>query len=128
MMELISDQQLTSVFQVVIGLSVLRVWTMNFNKTTQWRGGGAQNMKEEFTVYGVPEWMVYLVGTLKVVFSVGLIAGLWVPELVNFSASGIAIFMFFAILMHVKITDPIKKSVPALTFMILSLLIIFLEN
>ena len=128
MMELISDQQLTSVFQVVIGLSVLRVWTMNFNKPTQWRGGGAQNMKEEFTVYGFPEWMVYLVGTLKVVFSVGLIAGLWFPELVKFSASGIAIFMFFAILMHVKIKDPIKKSVPALTFMILSLLIIFLEN
>jgi len=30
--------------------------------------------------------------------------------------------------MHVKIKDPIKKSIPALTFMVLSLLIIFLEN
>ena len=129
MMELISDQQLTSVFQVVIGLSVLRVWTMNFNKPTQWRGGGAQNMKEEFTVYGLPEWMVYLVGTLKVVFSVGLIAGLWVPELVNFSASGIAIFMFFAILMHLKVKHPIIKSLPATTFLVLSVLIVlFFEN
>ena len=127
-MEFISDQQLVSLFQVIIGLSVMRVWTINFNKTTPWRGGGARNMKEEFTAYGLPMWMVYFVGTLKVIFSIGLIAGLWIPELVSFSASGIAIFMFFAILMHVKIKDPIKKSIPALTFMVLSLLIIFLEN
>ena len=127
-MEFVSDQQLVSLFQVIIGLSVMRVWTINFNKSTPWRGGGARNMKEEFTAYGLPMWMVYFVGTLKVIFSIGLIAGLWIPELVSFSASGIAIFMFFAILMHVKIKDPIKKSIPALTFMVLSLLIIFLEN
>lgn len=127
-MEFISDQQLVSLFQVVIGLSVMRVWTINFNKSTPWRGGGARNMKEEFTAYGLPMWMVYFVGVLKVIFSIGLIAGLWIPELISFSASGIAIFMFFAILMHVKIKDPIKKSIPALTFMVLSLLIIFLEN
>ena len=127
-MEFISDQQLVSLFQVVIGLSVIRVWTINFNKSTPWRGGGARNMKEEFTAYGLPMWMVYFVGVLKVIFSIGLIAGLWIPELISFSASGIAIFMFFAILMHVKIKDPIKKSIPALTFMVLSLLIIFLEN
>ena len=127
-MEFISDQQLVSLFQVVIGLSVMRVWTINFNKSTPWRGGGARNMKEEFTAYGLPQWMVYFVGILKVIFSIGLIAGLWIPELISFSASGIALFMFFAILMHVKIKDPIKKSIPALTFMLLSLLIIFLEN
>ena len=127
-MEFISDQQLVSLFQVVIGLSVMRVWIINFNKSTPWRGGGARNMKEEFTAYGLPMWMVYFVGILKVIFSIGLIAGLWIPELISFSASGIAIFMFFAILMHVKIKDPIKKSIPALTFMVLSLLIIFLEN
>lgn len=127
-MEFISDQQLVSLFQVVIGLSVMKVWTINFNKSTPWRGGGARNMKEEFTAYGLPMWMVYFVGILKVIFSIGLIAGLWIPELISFSASGIAIFMFFAILMHVKIKDPIKKSIPALTFMVLSLLIIFLEN
>ena len=127
-MEFINDQQLISIFQVVIGLSVLRVWLINFNKPTSWRGGGARSMKEEFVSYGLPQWMVYLVGALKVIFSIGLIAGLWYPILIKFSASGIAIFMFFAVLMHVKIKDPLKKSIPAFTFLILSLLIIFLEN
>jgi uncharacterized membrane protein YphA (DoxX/SURF4 family) len=101
---------------------------MNFNKPSRWRGGEAKNMKEEFIAYGLPSWIMYLVGTLKVVFSIGLIAGLWIPELVKFSASGIAIMMFFAIVMHVKIKDPISRSIPAITFLILSVLIIFIER
>ena len=101
---------------------------MNFSKPSRWRGGGAKNMKEEFIAYGLPSWIMYLVGTLKVVFSIGLIAGLWIPEVIKFSASGIAIMMFFAIVMHVKIKDPISKSIPAIIFLILSLLIIFIER
>ncbi len=127
-MELISNDQLIYIFQVVIALSVIRVWTMNFNKPSRWRGGGARNMKEEFMVYGLPSWVMYSVGTLKVTFSVGLLAGLWIPELVKFSASGIAIMMFFAIIMHVKIKDPLIRSIPAITFMVLSILIVLLEK
>jgi len=85
-------------------------------------------MKEEFIAYGLPSWIMYLVGTLKVAFSIGLIVGLWIPEVIKFSASGIAIMMFFAIVMHVKIKDPISKSIPAITFLILSILIIFIER
>lgn len=101
---------------------------MNFNKPSRWRGGVAKNMKEEFIAYGLPSWIMYLVGTLKVVFSIGLIAGLWIPDVVKFSASGIAIMMFFAIVMHVRIKDPLSKSIPAITFLILSILIIFIER
>ena len=127
-MDTITNDQLLTFFQLIIALSVIRVWTMNFNKPSRWRGGGAKNMKEEFIAYGLPSWIMYLVGTLKVVFSIGLIAGLWIPEVIKFSASGIAIMMFFAIVMHVKIKDPISKSIPAIIFLILSLLIIFIER
>ena len=86
------------------------------------------NMKEEFIAYGLPSWIMYLVGSLKVAFSIGLLAGLWIPEVVVFSASGIAIMMFFAIIMHAKIKDPLTKSIPAITFLVLSVLIILLER
>ena len=86
------------------------------------------NMKEEFIAYGLPSWIMYLVGSLKVAFSIGLLVGLWIPEVVVFSASGIAIMMFFAIVMHVKIKDPLTKSIPAITFLVLSVLIILLER
>ncbi len=127
-MDILNNDQLISIFQIVIGLSVIRVWTINLNKPSSWRGGSALNMRDEFEAYGLPPWMMYLVGTLKVVFSVGLLVGLWVPEIVKFSAQGIAILMFCAILMHLKIKDPIIKSIPSITFMILSLLIVILES
>ena len=97
-MELLEGNGILSVFQAVIGLSVLRVWLLNFNKPTKWRAGNAISMREEFEVYGLPDWTLYMVGFLKVAFSVGLLAGIWLPELVVTSAAGIAFFMFFAIL------------------------------
>ncbi len=127
-MELITNDQLLTVFQIIIALSVLRVWIINFNKPSRWRGGEAKNMKEEFIAYGLPSWIMYLVGSLKVAFSIGLLAGLWIHEVVVFSASGIAIMMFFAIIMHAKIKDPLSKSIPAITFLVLSVLIILLER
>ena len=125
-MELLEGNGILSVFQAVIGLSVLRVWLLNFNKSTKWRAGNAISMREEFEVYGLPDWTLYMVGFLKVAFSVGLLAGIWLPELVVTSAAGIAFFMFFAILMHIRVKDPIVKSIPAITFLTLSILIILL--
>ncbi|MAQ22392.1 MAG: hypothetical protein CMB87_04430 [Flammeovirgaceae bacterium] len=125
-MELLEGNGILSVFQAVIGLSVLRVWLLNFNKPTKWRAGNAISMREEFEVYGLPDWTLYMVGFLKVAFSVGLLAGIWLPELVVTSAAGIAFFMFFAILMHIRVKDPIVKSIPAITFLTLSILIILL--
>ena len=125
-MELLEGNGILSVFQAVIGLSVLRVWLLNFNKPTKWRAGNAISMREEFEVYGLPDWTLYMVGFLKVAFSVGLLAGIWLPELVVISAAGIAFFMFFAILMHIRVKDPIVKSIPAITFLTLSILIILL--
>ena len=125
-MELLEGNGILSVFQAVISLSVLRVWLLNFNKPTKWRAGNAISMREEFEVYGLPDWTLYMVGFLKVAFSVGLLAGIWLPELVVTSAAGIAFFMFFAILMHIRVKDPIVKSIPAITFLTLSILIILL--
>ena len=125
-MELLEGNGILSVFQAVISLSVLRVWLLNFNKPKKWRVGNAISMREEFEVYGLPDWTLYMVGFLKVTFSVGLLAGIWLPELVVISAAGIAFFMFFAILMHIRVKDPIVKSIPAITFLTLSILIILL--
>ena len=125
-MELLEGNGILIVFQAVIGLSVLRVWLLNFNKPTKWRAGNAISMREEFEVYGLPDWTLYMVGFLKVAFSIGLLAGIWLPELVVTSAAGIAFFMFFAILMHIRVKDPIVKSIPAITFLTLSILIILL--
>ena len=125
-MDLLQNRELNSVFQVIISLSVLKIWIINFNKPSQWRGGNAKTMKEEFEVYGLPDWCLYTVGFLKCSFSIGLIVGLWIPEIIQLSAFGIAFFMFFVIMMHIKIKDPIIKSLPEFILLILSVLIILL--
>ena len=73
-------------------------------------------MKEEFKAYGLQEWVMYIVGTLKVLLSLGLLFSIYFNELEIPSACGIAFLMLIAIVMHIKIGDPIKKSLPAFIF------------
>ncbi len=128
-MNIIQSESLILIAQLIVSLSVLKVWLINFRQPSMWRGGSSMSMKEEFDAYGLPNWTIYTVGTLKVTFSLGLIAGIWIPEVIRFSALGIAFFMFCAIVMHIKINDPLHKSLPAGIFLALTLLIaLFVEN
>lgn len=112
-----------TVIQVIIALGIFNVWVFRFGKATGWRGGSAVSMKEEFEVYGLPAWSVWVVGFLKLLFAACLIAGIWVPILVRPAAIGIAILMFGAVVMHIKVKDPARKSLPALTMLVLSVLV-----
>jgi hypothetical protein len=83
-------------------------------------------MKEEFAVYGLPPWSVPLIGALKILCAIGLLVGIWLPRLVNPSATGLAILMLGAVVMHVKVGDPPKKSLPAFTLLVLNVLVVIL--
>lgn len=53
---------ITQIAQLIVGLGLLNVWLIRFNKATAYRGGAAQSMKQEFAAYGLPEWFCYVVG------------------------------------------------------------------
>ena len=55
------------------------VWLLRASRSTAYRGGAATNMREEFAAYGLPAWMVVVVGVLKVGAALALIAGIWYP-------------------------------------------------
>ena len=112
-----------SILQIAVAAGLLNVWLLRFQRSTPYRGGGARSMREEFAAYGLPEWFRYVIGTLKVGSALCLIAGLWLPFLVFPSALLIAILMLGALAMHVKIRDPLKKSVPALVMLALTIVI-----
>ena len=64
--------------------------------------------------------MTYVVGALKVGAAVCLVAaGFWLPRLVFPAASAVCVLMVGALAMHLKIGDPLKKSVPALIILAL---------
>ncbi|MCU0345137.1 MAG: DoxX family protein [Ignavibacterium sp.] len=111
--------------QVIIAVSIFNVWIIRFGKPTSWRGGTAKSMKEEFETYGLPLWFMQLIGFLKLTLAALLITGIFVPVLIEPAAIGMAVLMLGAIIMHIKIKDAPIKSLPAFTFLVLSLILIF---
>jgi len=112
--------------KAIVGLSILNVWLVQYNKDTRWRGGNASTIFEEFKVYGLPEWSVYVVGFIKVVLAILLIASIWYPVLQVPAALGLAAMLAGSVLMHFKISDPLIKSFPAALFLVMSLVIAYL--
>jgi hypothetical protein len=107
----------------VIALGIFNVWILRAKKATDYRGGSAKSMKEEFAVYGLPLWFMCVVGAAKVALAILLLVGIGVPSLVRPAAVAMAILMVGAVSMHVKVKDPAKKSLPALSVLVLSIFV-----
>ena len=114
--------------QIVAGLGIFNVWLLRFGQDTEYRGGNASNMREEFVVYGLPTVALYIIGFLKIVSAIGLIVGIFLQSFVIPSAILLAALMIGAFGMHLKIKDPIKKSIPALIMLALCVAILLLAS
>lgn len=106
--------------QVILAIGLFNVWLVRFSKITPYRGGTARTMTEEFSAYGLPKWSPYFIGTLKVGIGLSLIAGIWLPTIVLPASALLCVLMVGALLMHLKVRDPIKKSIPALLMLAMS--------
>lgn len=82
-------------------------------------------MKEEFEVYGLPDWFMKIIGALKLILATLLIAVIWVTGLMKPAALGMAILMLGAIVMHFKVKDAPLKSLSAFALLVLSLVLVF---
>lgn len=113
--------------QIIVAFGLLNVWLLRANLSTDYRGGNAKNIKEEFAVYGLPGWFCSLVGFLKVGSAFLLLLGLWIPSLILPSALLIAVLMLGAVSMHAKVKDPIKKTIPAALMLGMNIIIVVYE-
>ena len=112
--------------KLIVGLSILNVWLLRAKKSTPYRGGDANNIKEEFAAYGLPGWFMPTVGTIKVTLAIALLASIYYPSIEYIGAIGIAALMLGAVIMHLKIGDSFNKTYPALLFLLLSITIYFI--
>ncbi len=112
--------------QLIVALGILNVWLLRAEKSSPYRGGNARNLREEFSAYGMPPTMMYLVGAIKILLALALIAGIWFPLLVRPAAIGMGLMMLGAVATHLRIKDPLQKSLPAATVALLCALIVFL--
>ena len=112
-----------TILQIILALIILNVWLFRVNKATEFRGGNAKNMQEEFAVYGLPCWFMYLVGFLKITSSILLLIGIWIHVLAMIGAIGLAVLMFGAVCMHIKVKDSFTKTYPSLVMLIIAVII-----
>ena len=111
-----------------VSILVTNVWLFRFNKETPYRGGNAKNMIEEFAAYGLDINIMYLVGSLKIIASIGLIFGLLKTKISVYSSLLMAILMTGAIYFHFKISDPAIKYFPSVLMLLCSIFIYFSSN
>ena len=119
---------LSNLIELVIALGLLNVWLFRSTLSTPFRGGAAKNLREEFRVYGLGDLGFRVIGTLKVGCAISLLAGFFFPVLTVPAASIISVLMLGALAMHLKVKDPVVKSLPALTMLVLSLTVLFLNS
>jgi len=112
---------------IIVSLSILNVWLIRFNNQTPYRGGDSNSLKEEFHVYGLPTWFMYFIGTIKVILAILLIVGIWEQQINIYVVCSMILLMLGALAMHIKVNDPIKKSLPAFSILLL-LMFILLNN
>ena len=119
-----------SILQILIALGLVNVWIFRSGRATKYRGAGAQNMKQEFIVYGLPVWAMYVVGFLKMMIVVVMVSVLFAPYLmVPFGITAFAllvVLMIGAIAMHIKVKDTLMKIFPAICMLFMSALALYL--
>jgi hypothetical protein len=119
-------QTILLILQIILALGIYNVWLVRPNQATEYRGGGAGSLRAEFTAYGLPVWMMYVIGGIKLLAATGLIVGIWVPMLIPICAVVLVVMMLGAITMHLKIKDSLKQTAPAIGMLAMSLAVIIL--
>ena len=122
----VPEFSILNLLQLVVGLGLLNVWLVRAGAATAYRGGEAKTLREEFRAYGLPDAAFYVVGALKIVAGVVLVAGLWMDLPVRLAAGTVALLMVGALAMHVKVGDPPKRSLPAALMLLMSGAIVWL--
>lgn len=109
--------------QLIIALGIYNVWLLRTNRETPWRGGDAKTMEQEFHAYGLSTQCMKIVGFVKVLMATLLIVGIWYPPFTTIGATIMASLMLAAVFMHLKVKDPVRKSLPAASLLLLSLIV-----
>lgn len=107
---------LTIALQALVATSIFFVWVVRYD-----------NIVDEFTQYGLPNWLRDLVGILKMTFALFLLIGIERGWFAVFGGMGIAVLMGAAVYTHVRVKNPVFKMLPASAMLILSASIAWLN-
>ncbi|MDE0899646.1 MAG: DoxX family protein [Longimicrobiales bacterium] len=106
--------------QIIIALGIANVWILRADRSTPYRPEGASSLAEEFTRYGLPDWVRRAVGITKLALAAALVAGIYFSSLATTAAVLMALLMVAAVIAHIRIRDPWTKALPASLMLFMS--------
>ena len=77
------------------------------------------HMKSEFIRFGLGKYGL-LTAVLEIAGALGLLAGLMINSILLISSGGLALLMFFGVLVRMKVKDSLWVSLPAILYMLLN--------
>ena len=85
----------------------------------------SSKMKLEFKRFGL-EKVGALTAILELLGAVGLLVGLKITSILLISSGGLALLMFFGVVVRIKVKDSILVSLPAAFYMLLNAYIFYI--
>ncbi|HLR67075.1 DoxX family protein [Virgibacillus alimentarius] len=110
---------LSIIVQILLGLGFIMFGWMKFT---------SKEMVDGFNHFGLPQWFRIVTGLFEWIGAIGIIVGIWYPQLAFLSGMWLAMIMFFAILAHVRAKDPISQTKMPAILLVLSLVVVFLNS
>lgn len=106
----------TIALQVLVAASIFFVWGVRYS-----------NIVEEFKHYRLPDELRDFVGILKITFALMLLVGIEHVRFALIGGLGIALLMGAALATHVRMHNPLAKMLPALSLLILAIVIAWIN-
>jgi uncharacterized membrane protein YphA (DoxX/SURF4 family) len=75
----------------------------------------SRHLQREFQRFGFSDQRK-LIGFLQICGALALVCGFWIPLLGKAGAAGLAVMMFVAIIVRIRIQDSFPKTVPAILY------------
>jgi hypothetical protein len=79
----------------------------------------SEHLKSEFKRFGLEKFGL-LTAVLEIAGALGLLAGLMINSILMISSGGLALLMFFGVLVRLKVKDSLWVSLPAFFYMVIN--------
>jgi hypothetical protein len=88
---------------------------------------GVKYWAEIFKNLGLPNWFRVVTGFVQIIGAIGLIIGYWFAGAVAWAGVWLGITMLLACLAHIRVKDLIGKTMPAIVFLVIIIILIIIN-
>ncbi|WP_123040181.1 DoxX family protein [Cohnella candidum] len=111
---------LAIVLEALLGLAFVMAGIMKI--------AGVQMHVDNFNRWKLPQWFRPITGIVELAGGAAMLAGIWVKGLPALAGILLGITMLVGVLVHVRIRDTAKNTVPAVVLLILAVVVLLIQG